>query len=424
MLGLPVSIDHREEDEMIAYLERIQRATGINLNVNIGTFIPKVFTPFRKAKQLEEMTSLEKILYIKKNVGKNIRISFHSPFASLIEAVLSRGDKRAGELFLKAYERGARLDSWDDHLDRNLWKELIGEAEWDVEKITCSDHSDFTDLYDFIDLSVSEKSLDRENELSFQSVISDSCDDPCKEHCGVCSRELKVRKVTALEKEGVLDKPVVEEEYHPYLFIMEKDGPARFMGHLDFSRTIERTFYRCSLPLKMSQGFNPKPKMEFANPLSLGVSSEEEVVLAELTREIDIKELEKDFAENVPSGIKVRFIRKLPVIEGRKKLTLMKNWGGSDWIVDHVGMSGEKLYEALSEKIQELGIESTFKLSMEGNHVGVRQIFSKEKVPYNSLNKFLRENISDIGDFRITRVKSWAADTRGELISYPDFFRI
>ena len=43
MLGLPVSIDYKEEDEMIEYLNRIQMATGMNLTVNIGTFYPQSF---------------------------------------------------------------------------------------------------------------------------------------------------------------------------------------------------------------------------------------------------------------------------------------------------------------------------------------------------------------------------------------------
>ena len=94
-------------------------------------------------------------------MNRKIRVSFHSPFASLVEAILSRGDKRAGELFLKAFRKGARLDSWDDHLDRELWKNLIKEADWDVVGETCSDHAAFNDLYDFIDLSVTEKSLDK-----------------------------------------------------------------------------------------------------------------------------------------------------------------------------------------------------------------------------------------------------------------------
>jgi radical SAM-linked protein len=423
MLGLPVSLGHKEEDEMIAYLNRIQKATKINLTVNIGTFIPKVFTPFMKAPQLEEMVSLEKILYIKRSVNRGIRVSFHSPFASLIEAVLSRGDKRAGELFYKAYQRGARLDSWDDKLDRKLWKELIAEADWDVEKETCTEHNEFEELYDFIDLSVTEKSFQKENELSLKSEISDPCDVPCKEHCGVCNKDLKVRYANKEELSGAQCQKTEEAGYHPYLFIMGKEDAARFIGHLDFSRTVIRSFYRCQAPIQMSQGFSPKPRLEFANPLSLGSRSEEEIILAEMMYPIDEDSLLNDFNRLSPHGIILKNIIKLPVIEGRKKLTLMKNWGGADWRVSHINLSRDELQEKISASISSLGIEKSFQIMDDGDEaLLIRQFFSNDKVPYNSLNKFLRENIGDFADFRIGRVKSWAVDRKGELVPYQNFF--
>ncbi|MDC7221455.1 MAG: TIGR03936 family radical SAM-associated protein [Spirochaetales bacterium] len=421
MIGLPVSIDHKEEDEMIAYLDRIQRATKINLTVNIGTFIPKVFTPFKGARQLEEMASLEKILYIKRNVGKGIRVSFHSPFASLIEAVLSRGDKKAGELFYQAYLQGARLDSWDDHLDRDLWKKILSEADWEVEKEICSPHDTFPELYDTIDLGASQKSLDKENEMSLDSTLSDSCSDPCTDHCSICNKSLKVRNAQKIENPLLSCQKDSIEEYHPYLFVMQKEGAARFTGHLDFSRAVERTFYRCSLPLKMSQGFNPKPKIEFANPISLGAASNEEIVLAELTSPISIEETIIAFNKRSPEGMVLADVLKLPVIEGRKKLTLMKNWGGADWLIEHTDFNASQLIEQFSQKIDELEIGASFQI-LEDPSLKIRQRFSKEKVLYNSLNKFIRENFDDYDKFRIKRLKSWAVNKRGELVSYKDFF--
>ncbi len=424
MLGLPVSIDHKEEDEMIAYLNRIQMATKINLTVNIGTFIPKVFTPFKEARQLEEMVSLEKILYIKKNVGRNIRVSFHSPFASLIEAVLSRGDKRAGELFLEAYRKGARLDSWDDHLNRELWKSLIAEADWDVEGVTCSDHKNFTELYDFIDLAVTEKSLKKENDRSLESFISPSCDDPCKEHCGVCSRDLKVRYGKSSMEPSPACVKGKEDSYHPYLLKVEKMGTAQFIGHLDFSRAVERALYRCDVPLKMSQGFNPKPKLEFANPLSLGARSEDEVVLVEMTEKIDTERLIEEFNGKSAEGISIKELIELPVVEGLKKLTLMKNWGGADWELSHGDLSKDALQEKITQLINTLEIEKSFTI-LDGSgkeSLLIRHTFSREKVLYNSINKFLRENFDDYSRFRICRKKSWALDREGNFISYKDLF--
>jgi len=57
-----------------------------------------------------------------------------------------------------------------------------------------------------------------------------------------------------------------------------KGGPARYISHLDLSRTIERALLRAQIPIAYSQGFNPRPKMQFANALPLGFTSEGEIV--------------------------------------------------------------------------------------------------------------------------------------------------
>jgi radical SAM-linked protein len=423
MLGLPMSFDNKEEVEMITYLNRIQKATRMNLSVNIGTFIPKVFTPFKNSRQLEEQTSFDKIIYIKKNINnRSIRIGFHSPFASMIEAILSRGDKRAGELFLEAYKKGARLDSWDDHLNRDLWKNIIENADWNVVEYTCSDHADFTDLYNNIDLMVSEKSLEKENNLSHSSIISEPCDEICPEFCGVCKQDLKVRNsINEIDINPII-KDKREEVYSPYLLGMKKTDTARFIGHLDFSRAVERTLYRCQFPLKMSEGFNPKPKIEFANPLSLGSSSDEEILLIELTKSINEENMINMFNEKSPRGIKLYRLKALNVIEGKKKYTLMKNWGGCDWLISNTHMDLDELFHKINSLIKDKNLIDSFPLvQLDKSHIKIRHIFFQHKVAYNSVNKFLRDNFDSFNHFRIHRLQSWARDLDGNLVTYFDF---
>ncbi len=55
--------------------------------------------------------------------------------------------------------------------------------------------------------------------------------------------------------------------------VFSKDGPLRFIGHLDLAKTWERVLRRAGVPLVYSQGFNPQPKMQIAATLPLGVSS-------------------------------------------------------------------------------------------------------------------------------------------------------
>ena len=53
----------------------------------------------------------------------------------------------------------------------------------------------------------------------------------------------------------------------------EKVGTAVWMSHLDLMRVFQRAFKRAGLPLKHTQGFNPRPSVSIALPMSVGVES-------------------------------------------------------------------------------------------------------------------------------------------------------
>lgn len=55
--------------------------------------------------------------------------------------------------------------------------------------------------------------------------------------------------------------------------LFEKTGSAVWMSHLDLMRLFQRAFKRADLPLKHTQGFNPRPSVSIALPLSVGVDS-------------------------------------------------------------------------------------------------------------------------------------------------------
>jgi radical SAM-linked protein len=66
-----------------------------------------------------------------------------------------------------------------------------------------------------------------------------------------------------------------------------KQGSLRFIGHLDLSKTWERVLRRAQVPLEYTQGFNPRPRMQFASALPLGVTSECEYLDVWLTKRLD-----------------------------------------------------------------------------------------------------------------------------------------
>ena len=101
MIGLPVAErGNGEEEAIINYLNNIASIEHIAIHVNIGTFIPKPHTPFEREEQLSEYESLKIIKNRRKNLRstKNIEISYHSPFLSVLEGLISRGDESIGEI--------------------------------------------------------------------------------------------------------------------------------------------------------------------------------------------------------------------------------------------------------------------------------------------------------------------------------------
>ena len=87
-----------------------------------------------------------------------------------------------------------------------------------------------------------------------------------------------------------------------------KDGPARFIGHLDLARTLERSFNRSRIPIAYTQGFNRRPRMSLAAALPLGFTSNCELADIWLEKEVDLVEARQQMQEKMAPGIKVSAI--------------------------------------------------------------------------------------------------------------------
>ena len=85
--------------------------------------------------------------------------------------------------------------------------------------------------------------------------------------------------------------------------IFSKDGPARYISHLDLVRTFERSLIRASIPVAYTKGYNPQPKLQFAAPLPLGFTSSCEVLELWLVNRIDQNEAFVSLSEKVPFGL-------------------------------------------------------------------------------------------------------------------------
>ena len=95
---------------------------------------------------------------------------------------------------------------------------------------------------------------------------------------------------------------------HPYVTLrvkFKKVGSLQYISHLDLVRTMHKVVTRAKLPLWYTEGFNPKPKLIFAAPLSIGTESVTEYVDIKLIDDIDPAEAIRRMNENMADEMQV-----------------------------------------------------------------------------------------------------------------------
>jgi radical SAM family uncharacterized protein len=134
MIGLP---DEQMEDvEAIVDLTRGVRAAGrkvhgrkTQVNVSVNTFVPKPHTPLQWV-GLEPASSIrEKQTILQQRLrGGGIKLSYGDPEATVLEAVLARGDRRLGRVIQRAWTLGARFDAWDEQRNLEAWRQAFADV--------------------------------------------------------------------------------------------------------------------------------------------------------------------------------------------------------------------------------------------------------------------------------------------------------
>jgi radical SAM family uncharacterized protein len=99
------------------------------VRVSVSSFIPKPHTPCQwSAQDNEELLTAKHTLLQNRLRRSSIQLSWHDPHTSLLEAVLSRGDRRLGPVIYTAWKKGCRLDTWNEYLDHSRWQQAFDEC--------------------------------------------------------------------------------------------------------------------------------------------------------------------------------------------------------------------------------------------------------------------------------------------------------
>ncbi len=197
MLGLPG--ETMDDVEGIVQLVRKVRGIGkgrINVRINASTFVPKPHTPFQWVVQAseEELTQKQQVLRAGlKRAG--VQLSWQNPESSLLEGVLSRGDRRLAEVILRAWQKGCKFDAWSEHFSYGRWEEAFSECGLDPYFYACRERPlDELLSWAHIDTGVSTAFLKREYERTIVGKETPNCGTgPCNV-CGLQDRQDDCRR--------------------------------------------------------------------------------------------------------------------------------------------------------------------------------------------------------------------------------------
>ncbi|QEN05900.1 DUF2344 domain-containing protein [Thiospirochaeta perfilievii] len=430
MIGLPVAGGEDEVGPIIDLIKELYAATGLRFNVNVGVFIPKPHTTYERSYQFGDELGFLKLKEIKSGLkGKNIKVNFHSPFLSFLEGIFTRGDERVNDLLISAYKKGARLDAWDEYINRDLWREVISEASWDVEDFVTRERS-LDDKLPWGNISLLESSAFKCDQLekSQEEEASSLCTDDCDHNCGVCKKDIKVKYAKIVDNfETTEHKDVVDKStYKKIVFRFSKNGRAIFVPHLSTMTIIERAFFRSGIEVRFTEGFNPKPKLEFAHPLTMGLSSDYEIFGIEIYNGYDnLDESIKKLNSNLPEGFEI--IKAYPmndIAQGRSHKKLMALYAGADYEIYTLNspLNSEELKTKIEEFIKDSDVLDDYTLEIiDDNILKVKAMFNNKK--WNNCVKMVSEAVGEsalTSGYDFKRTRCYAKSKKGTIILFSD----
>jgi radical SAM superfamily enzyme YgiQ (UPF0313 family) len=360
MIGLPVpDCGFNEEEEIVSFVADIGRRCRMHFNINVGIFIPKPHTPYQWASQINSEVAERKLNFIRsklKPLGHKVSIS--DPLISQIEGILSRGDERSGLLCEKAWHTGSRLDPWSEFINREAWQKILDDNR-DIVDLILSGKNETP--WANIDSCVTTEYLRQELRKSQESRLTSSCKEKCG-NCGIASKVtpcLPGNTAIAVNSNAIVNQenkevnngaPEHKTDPSTYrvLFSFSKEGSAVFHGHLSLIEIFSMAFRRAGIPVMYTQGFNPLPKMEFASPLSVGISADFEIASVEFSEKFSAERFITPLNENLPNGIVIKGAESFLIKSGMKKYSLSSLLWGFRYKynkeIDYVNLKDEKVY--------------------------------------------------------------------------------
>ncbi|MEG1316101.1 MAG: B12-binding domain-containing radical SAM protein, partial [Oscillospiraceae bacterium] len=193
MLGLPTETD--EDVLAIADLAMkvlalwkpfaSSKAKGVHITVSTSCFVPKPHTPFQWEAQVSMDEYRRRVSLLREHMrAKSITYNWHDADTSLIEAVLSRGDRRIGAVIEEVWKNGGKLDSWSEYFSFERWMNAFDTCGLDPYFYACRERS-FDEVLPWsrVSVGVRPEFMWHEREKCYKGELSPDCRKQCTS-CG------------------------------------------------------------------------------------------------------------------------------------------------------------------------------------------------------------------------------------------------
>ena len=165
------------------------------IHAGVSTFVPKPHTPFQwvPSETIENIRAKQGLL--KRQIrGPGLKLTWTPPEETLMEAWLSRGDRRLAQVIYAAWQRGARFDAWKDGFKYQAWMDAFTETGLDPAFYTHRHRPPFeTFPWEHISTTLRKKFLFDDYLRSQREETLDDCRQGCFA-CGILPAFAEVRR--------------------------------------------------------------------------------------------------------------------------------------------------------------------------------------------------------------------------------------
>ena len=199
MMGLPTETyddiagiaDLSEEitELFFANIPREERNGRVMVTASASYFVPKPFTPFQWAPMIRPEEFVKRAYFVKDRFRaeknhKSLKFQYHEADITILEGLLARGDRKLCDVIYDVYKAGQIFDAWTEFFKKENWDNAMAKHGLDIDFYTYRDRSvDEILPWDFIDIGVTRKFLEREWENAQNEKVTPNCRQQCS-GCG------------------------------------------------------------------------------------------------------------------------------------------------------------------------------------------------------------------------------------------------